>query len=49
MTKILITNARMINEGEIRDVDVLIHGERIESIASSIAAAANTTDRKSVV
>lgn len=42
MTKILITNARMINEGEIRDVDVLIHGERIESIASSIAAAANT-------
>jgi dihydroorotase len=33
----------MINEGEIRDVDVLINGERIESIASSIAAAENTT------
>ena len=38
MNKILITNARLVNEGEIRDTDVLIHGERIEKIASSIAA-----------
>jgi dihydroorotase len=38
MNKLLITNARLVNEGEIRDTDVLIHGERIEKIASSIAA-----------
>ncbi len=38
MKKKLITNARLINEGEVTDADVLIHGERIEKIASSIAA-----------
>ncbi len=38
MNKLLISNARLINEGEIRDADVLIAGERIEKIASSIAA-----------
>jgi dihydroorotase len=41
MDKLLITNARLINEGEIRDADVLIAGDRIEKIASSIAAAEN--------
>ena len=36
--KILISNASLINEGEIRNVDVLIDGERIARIAPSIAA-----------
>ncbi len=36
MQKLLITNARLINEGEIRDSDVLVKGERIEKIARSI-------------
>jgi len=38
MSKLLITNARLVNEGETRDTDVLISGERIEKIASSITA-----------
>ena len=38
MKKILISNARLVNEGEIRDADVLIAGERIEKIAPGIAA-----------
>jgi len=38
MNGLLITNARLINEGRIRDADVLIRGERIEKIADSIAA-----------
>ncbi len=38
MKKLLITNARLVNEGEIRDTDVLIHGERIEKIATGITA-----------
>ena len=38
MDKLLITNARLINEGEIRDADVLIDGDRIEKIASGIVA-----------
>ena len=38
MGKLLITNARLINEGEIRDSDVLIKGERIEKIDSQITA-----------
>ena len=38
MSKLLLSNARLINEGEIRDVDVLIDGERISTIATSIAA-----------
>jgi len=36
MKKLLIKNARLINEGEIRDADVLIEGERIEKVASGI-------------
>ena len=38
MNKLLITNARLINEGDIRDADVLIEGERIGKIAASIPA-----------
>ncbi|MEX2125018.1 MAG: dihydroorotase [Woeseia sp.] len=39
MRRLLITNARLVNEGQIRDADILIHGERIEKIAGSIPAA----------
>ena len=39
MSKLLISNARLINESEIREVDVLIDGERIEKIAGQIEAA----------
>ncbi|MDH3337231.1 MAG: dihydroorotase [Gammaproteobacteria bacterium] len=45
MNKLLVTNARLINEGEIRDADVLIDGERIEKVAPGISA----TDRMEVV
>ena len=38
MNKLLITNARLINEGEIRDADVLIDGERISKIGTGISA-----------
>ncbi|MDH3546463.1 MAG: dihydroorotase [Gammaproteobacteria bacterium] len=38
MNKLLITNARLINEGEIREADVLVKGQRIEKIDSGIAA-----------
>jgi dihydroorotase len=38
LDRLLISNARLINEGEIRDADVLIAGERIEKIAGSIIA-----------
>jgi dihydroorotase len=38
LTKLLISNARLINEGEIREVDVLVEGERIEKIDAEISA-----------
>jgi len=38
LNKLLITNARLLNEGEIRDADVLIEGERISKIAPAITA-----------
>ena len=38
MSSLLITNARLINEGEVRDADVLIDGERIAKIDSGITA-----------
>ena len=41
MSKLLLCNARLVNEGEIRDVDVLIDGDRIAKIASSISAPSN--------
>jgi dihydroorotase len=43
VSKLLLSNARLVNEGEISDVDVLIDGERIEKIASSIAATDEAT------
>ncbi len=42
MKKLLITNARLINEGKVQDADELINGERIEKIAASIAASDGT-------
>lgn len=38
MSKILIRNARLINEGETRETDLLISGKRIEKIAAEIPA-----------
>jgi dihydroorotase len=38
LKKLLITNARLINEGAITETDVLIQGERIERIGQSIPA-----------
>ena len=37
MNKLLISNARLVNEGEIRDVDVLVEGDRIAHIGAQIA------------
>jgi dihydroorotase len=41
-SRLLIKNARLINEGEIRDADVLIDGERISKVASDISATDGT-------
>ena len=41
VSKLLITNARLINENSIRDADVLRDGERIERVDASIAAPAD--------
>jgi len=41
LDKLLITNARLINEGEVRDTDVLVKGGRIEKIDSKISADEN--------
>ena len=38
MNKLLITNALLVNEGETRDADVLIVGDRIEKIGTGISA-----------
>jgi len=38
MNKLLISNVRLVNEGEIRDADVLVRGDRIEKIARKIDA-----------
>ena len=38
MSKLLLTNARLINEGKIKDVDVLIENERIAQVNKSIQA-----------
>lgn len=43
MNKLLITNARLVNEGEVRELDVLVKGERIEKIAAGIEARSDTT------
>jgi dihydroorotase len=41
MKKLLIANARLVNEGETKDVDILIKGERIEKIGSGLPAGRN--------
>ena len=38
VNRLLLTNARLVNEGEIRDADVLVEGERIAQVGPSIAA-----------
>ena len=38
MNRLLISNARLVNEGRIRDVDILIEGDRIARIDSGITA-----------
>lgn len=43
MKKTLISNARLVNEGEIREVDVLLAGDRIEKIAARISAPENAS------
>ncbi|MGI9248659.1 MAG: dihydroorotase [Woeseiaceae bacterium] len=43
MGHLLISNARLVNEGEIRDADVLIEGDRIARIDSSISAPNGTS------
>jgi len=40
VNKLLISNARLVNEGEIRNVDVLVEGDRIARIDGSIAVPA---------
>lgn len=37
MSKLLISNARLVNEGKIREADILILGDRIDRIDSSIS------------
>jgi dihydroorotase len=41
MSRILITNARLVNDGEVSEADVLINGDRIEKIAGQINAGAD--------
>ncbi|MDX1482445.1 MAG: dihydroorotase [Woeseiaceae bacterium] len=41
MNRLLITNARLVNEGSVRDADVLIEGDRIAQVGTGIAAAEN--------
>ena len=38
VSKLLISNVRLVNEGEIRDVDVLVEDDRIARVDSSIRA-----------
>ncbi|MGH8224241.1 MAG: dihydroorotase [Woeseiaceae bacterium] len=42
MNRLLISNARLVNEGAIRDADVLIAGDRIERIDRDIRAPGGT-------
>lgn len=43
MSKLLLSNARLVNEGQVREVDVLIVGDRIAAIESSIVAPERAT------
>ena len=42
MNRLLISNALLVNEGETRDADVLIVGDRIEQIGTGLSAGDNT-------
>ncbi len=42
MKRLLIANARLVNEGEVREADVLIEGDRIAIIGSQIRAQDDT-------
>ena len=41
--KLLITNARLVNEGTVRDADLRVRGGRIDAIGSSLSAEAGET------
>ncbi|HZW59186.1 MAG TPA: dihydroorotase, partial [Woeseiaceae bacterium] len=43
MKKLLIKNARLVNEGATREADLLINGDRIEKIAADISASADVS------
>ena len=43
MDRLLISNARLVNEGEVRDVDVLVEGARIARVDTGIAAPGGAT------
>jgi dihydroorotase len=43
LSKTLFSNARLVNEGQTIDADVLIDGERIAKVATSIAASGDMT------
>jgi len=43
MNRLLISNARLVNEGQVREVDVLVEGERIARIDAGISAPEGAT------
>lgn len=43
LSKLLLTNAKLVNDGEIREVDVLVEDQRIAKVAKSISAPSNAT------
>jgi dihydroorotase len=43
LNRLLIRNAKLVNEGETRETDVLVCGDRIENIAAGISAPSNST------
>jgi dihydroorotase len=44
MKKLLLANARVVNEGEIRETDILISGDRIERLGAAPSANAEFVD-----
>lgn len=45
MPSLLIRNARLVNEGQIFEADLLVRRGRIDKIATSIAASADEAPR----
>jgi dihydroorotase len=43
LNRLLIRNAKLVNEGETRETDVLVCGERIEKIATGMSVPSNAT------